>query len=270
MKLGIGSYSFGWQVGVAGYLPAKPMQVWDLLKRAKQYDVRVIQIADNMPLHILAENELEAFRLSVREANIEIEVGMRGLKHDLLDCYIELAVFFQSPILRIVMDMKNYEPSEEEVVSILKDFEPKLLRNGVVLAIENHDRFSSKSLVRIMNSVNTDAVGICLDTVNSMGAGEGIETIIGNLVPYTVNLHLKDFQIKRVDYLMGFVVEGCPAGKGRLNIPELLEKVYQSKRNVNAILELWTPPEPSIIETVMKEDAWVTESITYLRKYISL
>lgn len=268
MKLGIGSHSYGWQVGVAGHLPKNPMQPCDLVERAKQYKVGVIQVADNMPLHVLSEEMLEDFQQAAKEAKIDIEVGMRGLKIDLLERYIDLAVFFHSPILRIVMDMKDYEPSEEQVISVLKKIESKLLRNNVVLAIENHDRFTSRDLVRILNAVNPDTVGICLDTVNSMGAGEGVETIIDNLAPFTVNLHLKDFQIKRVPYLMGFIVEGCPAGKGRLNVPELLERVCQSGRNVNAILELWTPPEASILETIEKEDAWVTESINYLRSYI--
>lgn len=268
MKLGIGSHSYGWQVGVAGYTPEKPMGIWDLLDRAKQYGVKVIQIADNMPLDGYAQEELDAFRSAAQDAQVDIEIGMRGLIPDDVQRYIQYAVFFKSPILRIVIDRKDYEPSKQEVVSILKSLEPVLLKNRVVLAIENHDRFTSKELVQILETVSRDAVGVCLDTVNSVGAGEGIETIVENLAPLTVNLHLKDFRIKRVPYLMGFIVEGCPAGQGMLNVPALLEKVCRSERNINAILELWTPPEAKIEETIQKEDQWVAQSIQYLRSYI--
>ena len=268
MRLGIGSHSYGWQVGVAGYLPEKPMKVWDLLERAKHYQVSVVQIADNMPLHCTSQNELEDIRKSAREAGIDIEVGMRGLKPELVKRYIELAVFFKSPILRIVIDMKDYEPSVDEVTMALKSLVPELTKNSVTLAIENHDRFTSHTLAQILNRVGSDTIGICLDTVNSMGAGEGVETIIGNLAPYTVNLHIKDFNIQRVPYLMGFIIEGCPAGRGMLNVPDLTEKVCREKNNLNAILELWTPPEPTIEETIKKEEAWVEESIAYLRRHI--
>lgn len=68
-------------------------------------------------------------------------------------------------------------------------------------------------------------MGICLDSVNSMGAGEGIETIVEVLSPYTVNLHVKDFVVQRVYHMMGFVVEGRPAGQGMLPLEYLLEKL---------------------------------------------
>ena len=53
-----------------------------------------------------------------------------------------------------------------------------------------------------------------------MGAGEGFETVSEILLPYTINLHLKDFTIRRVSHKMGMIIEGTPAGKGMLNIPE--------------------------------------------------
>jgi sugar phosphate isomerase/epimerase len=228
----------------------------------------IFSIADNMPLDTLIENELTLFREAARAAHVEIEVGMRGLKPELLTRYIELAVFFNSKILRIITDMNGYEPTKDAVVSILKDFEPKFRKNNVTLAIENHDRFTSRELVQILDAVGSDAIGICLDTVNSVGAGEGLETIIDNLGPYSVNLHVKDFSIKRVPYLMGFVVEGCPAGRGMLNVPKLLKKMSDCGKDPNAIIELWTPPEENIIDTVTKEEMWVEESVKYLRGLI--
>jgi hypothetical protein len=37
---------------------------------------------------------------------------------------------------------------------------------------------------------------------------------------------------------------------------------------VNAILELWTPPEPEIAATIAKEENWARQSIAYLRTLI--
>ena len=96
---------------------------------------------------------------------------------------------------------------------------------NICLVIENHDRFLSREFVEILQKSGSKNIAICLDTVNSMGAGEGLETVIGLLAPYTMNLHVKEFSIRRVSHKMGFVIEGVPLGKGMLPLMELISKV---------------------------------------------
>ena len=100
-----------------------------------------------------------------------------------------------------------------------------------------------------------------------MGAGEGFETVSDILMPYTINLHMKDFTIYRVAHKMGLVIEGRPAGKGMLNIQDLLLRASQNGLCQSAVLELWTPPETSIEFTVKKEQQWASESIDYLKAF---
>jgi 3-oxoisoapionate decarboxylase len=52
-----------------------------------------------------------------------------------------------------------------------------------------------------------------------------------------VNLHVKDFTIRRHQHMLGFEVEGTPAGQGMLNIPWLLGRLRDFGCNPNAILE---------------------------------
>ena len=88
--------------------------------------------------------------------------------------------------------------------------------------------------------------------------------MVDRLAPFTVNLHLKDYLVRRVWHKMGFVVEGVPAGDGMLNIPWLKGEIERRGTCRSAILELWTPPEPELSATIMKEKAWSEKSITYL------
>jgi hypothetical protein len=88
-------------------------------------------------------------------------------------------------------------------------------------------------------------------------------------MPYTMNLHIKDFTIRRVPHKMGIIIEGAPAGKGMLNIPGLLLRSSKNGLCQSAILELWTPPEPEIELTVVKEEKWAVESIGYLKSLMS-
>ena len=90
---------------------------------------------------------------------------------------------------------------------------------------------------------------------NSLGAGEGIDAVVASLAPFTVNLHIKDFRIERVPSMMGFTVTGRPAGSGFLDVPVLLSKLAPFGRCRTAMLELWTPPESRLEETLAKEAA---------------
>jgi 3-oxoisoapionate decarboxylase len=108
-----------------------------------------------------------------------------------------------------------------------------------------------------------------LDTANSLGAGEGIDVVAETLAPLVLNLHIKDFHIARVPHQMGFTVSGRPAGSGFLDVRRLLNSLAGS-RCETAVLELWTPPEPGIEETIAKEAAWAVQSIDYLKPFFTL
>ena len=168
----------------------------------------------------------------------------------------------------VVVDTADFHPDPDDVVDILKTIVPEFERAEVCLAIENHDRFKAKTLAEIVKRVGSAYVGICLDTVNSFGALEGPEVVLEALGPLVVNLHVKDFTIFRASHLMGFTVEGRPAGQGKLNVPWLLEELAGLSLDPNAILELWTPPKETLDATIAKEDTWAVESLGYLRTLI--
>lgn len=268
MKLGIGSYTFTWAVGVPWNLPESPLNACGLVDRAVQLGVGLVQIADNLPLDRLTAAELDALEAHAAESGVSVEVGTRGIGPDHLARYLELAQRFHSGILRVVIDTPDHRPVEDEIVGILSGFVPALERAGVCLAIENHDRFKARTLARIVERTASPMVGICLDTVNSFGALEGPELVLDALGPWVVNLHVKDFTIERAGHMMGFVVEGRPAGSGRLDVPWLLGELRAHGRDPDAILELWTPPQATLPETIAKEAEWATASIAYLRRLI--
>lgn len=272
-QLGIGTYAYAWAIGVPGYPPEHPMTAGDFLRRAAELGVSLVQIADNLPLAGLPESDLAALQAGAQRLNMAVEIGARGIQPENLRAHLALAHRFGSPILRAVVDAAGFEPEPAEIVAILRDFMPAFAAAGVVLAIENHDRFKARTLADIIRAVREgdDAapIGICLDTVNSFGSLEGPEAVVATLGPYVVNLHVKDFWIRRHDHNMGFTLTGTPAGQGQLDLPWLLAQLRGCGRSFNAILELWPPPEPTVAATVAKEDAWVVESVAYLKRAIS-
>jgi sugar phosphate isomerase/epimerase len=266
--LGISSYTYTWAVGVPGFPPKKPLGAIGLLHKAAQLGVGLVQYADNLPLDALSPAELDRFEQVASDLGLSIEVGTRGVAPDHLRVYLALAERLGSPIVRIVVDTVECRPSEAEIVASLRAVMPVYERAGVCLAIENHDRFRARALTRLLEQIGSSGVGICLDTVNSFGALEGPETVLAQLGPWVVNLHVKDFAIERPDHKMGFVVTGRPAGRGRLDVPWLLETLRGMGRDPNAILELWTPPQEDLVATIALEAAWAAESVDHLRALI--
>jgi sugar phosphate isomerase/epimerase len=268
MRLGISSYTYTWAIGVPGYPPDSPMDAVGLLHKAAQLGVSVVQFADNLPLDALLEKELARLQQAALALGVSIEVGTRGVVPDHLYAYLALAERFGSDIVRVVVDTAGHHPSEGEIVASLRAVMPAYERAGVCLAIENHDRFRARALTRLLEQVDSPSVGICLDTVNSFGALEGPEAVLKELGPWVVNLHIKDFCIGRPDHKMGFTIVGRPAGQGRLDVPWLLRTLRDLGRDPNAILELWTPLQKDLADTIISEDRWAAASVEYLRGLI--
>jgi sugar phosphate isomerase/epimerase len=268
MRLGIGSYTYPWAVGTPGHMPRRPLSALDLLEKARQLDVSVVQICDNLPLDALTESQLREVEHCASEFGVSLELGVRGIALDLLRRSLELAIRLKSPILRVVIDVPQQQPQSSEVPNLLRPVLKEFEQANVCLALENHDRFTAREFKSIVAQLDSPCVGICLDTVNSFGALEGPETVVTELAPWVSSLHIKDFVIHRASHNLGFVIEGCPAGRGRLNIPWILDQLRQSNRHANPILEQWPAPEATLEATIAKENEWALQSIEYLRRLI--
>jgi 3-oxoisoapionate decarboxylase len=268
MQLGLSSYTYTWAVGVPGSVPANPLSAFGLVDKACNSGLKLVQIADNLPLEEKSDDELsELYEYAVKKG-VSIEMGSRGLTPEHTIKCLETAQKLHSPILRMVIDRCGYEPDLRMIKDIIKELLPEFKSKKIRLAIENHDRFKAREFEEIINAAGKEWVGICLDSVNSMGAGEGFETVSELLIPYTINLHIKDFTIFRVSHKMGFVIEGRQAGKGMLNISSVISSLSKKGRCQSAILELWTPPEPEIEDTILKEERWALESVDYLKNIL--
>ena len=268
MKLGIGSYTFPWAVGVPSHVPDEPLSAVGLLEKARELGVSVVQYADNLPLDRFSESELEALTARAEEWQLSIEVGTRGVAIDHLRGYLALAVRMGSTLLRTIPEVPGKDRALEEILGNLQSVVPDFAAAGVKLALENHGRISVKDLRQLVEALQTPWVGICLDTVNSLGMAEGPEVVIDELARHTVNLHVKDFVVKRISHQMGYTVEGAPAGRGQLDVPRLLDSLGTAGVSPNAILELWTPLQENLEQTIALEQAWAVESVEFLRGYI--
>ncbi len=263
MKIGVSSYTWSWAVGIKGYEPPHPLDAFGLIEKAKGLGVAVLQLADNPPLHHVENSGLREIADAADEAGVRLEVGTQGIEPEHLKRYLEIAVLLQSPFVRTITHRLD-EGAVSRLRQVLMDYEA----TGVCLALENHDEHRTGELAAFIDRVGSASLGICLDTVNSFAALEPPRVVVETLAPYTLNLHVKDFDVVRMGHQLGFSIEGRPAGEGRLDIPWVVGRLKEAGRDPNAILELWTPFAGNIQDTVRTEDTWASRSLEYLRSVI--
>lgn len=266
IDIGIGSYTYTWSIGVPGYVNKIAMSAFDLIEKAADLKADVVQFADNVPLDDCSPDELLRLYLFARERGVRLEVGAKGLTSDRLRLYTEIAGILHADLLRFVIDDVGFEPSPDRVIEMIRPAIPLMEERGVSLALENHDRLRCADLLAIIAGCNSSNVGICLDTVNSLGVPEGMDEVIRTLSPYTLNLHVKDFVIRRLDHKMGFCVNGASAGEGKLDIAGLFRNLTALGKCRSAILELWTPFGPTLEDTIARENEWAINSMNYLKQ----
>jgi sugar phosphate isomerase/epimerase len=269
VRLGIGSYTYGWAVGGEGDRPERSMSAIDLIERAVELGVSIVQLCDNLPPSTYEDESIDRIISYARQKRISIELGTRGISRENLQRFASIANRLSSRILRVVIDTADDHPAPEEVIDRLGPMTEMFEEMRIILAIENHDRFRSSALAGIIRALNSSHIAICLDTANSFGAGEAVRETVEILGPYTVCLHVKDFAIRRLPHLMGFTIEGRPAGHGMLEIPWVLQRLSGYGREANAIIELWTPPESSLDQTIRKEADWAQQSVRTMRQWIN-
>lgn len=273
MELGISTWSVPWSIGVRGYpQPVHPLDVFTLLEMALDNGVTVVQIADNLPLHAMSGMDLERLRDVAHEKGLTLEAGTRGLDPEPLAQYITIAHRIGARLLRTVLSGSLLGP--EELYKAERDIRrvvPLLERHDVTLAFENNEAFSAAEFASLVRRIGSPQVGICLDTANSLGRPETLQTVVEHLAGHAVMLHAKDYDIRRIDTRMGLSVVGRAAGCGRVDFDYVLTELHRRGRDhISVIVEHWPPFEGTIEKTVQLEQEWLTQSVKFLASKLSV
>lgn len=258
MKLGIGSYTYMWAIGFAGAEPDEPLTARGLIAKARELGVGVVQFGPNLKF---SPEDCQF----AREQGLELEIGAVSLD---LEEQIAQARAAGASLLRTVLQEEGpLAIPLEEIERKLRSLLPVLEEHQIRLALEN-SIIPARSMRALMENIGHPALGVTLDTANSLAISEGWRHVLAELAPFTFCLHVKDYHVRREWHRMGLRVEGRPAGQGQLDIPHLLDVLHRAGVRSNAILELWTPQQATLAETVALEDRWARQSILYLRTLI--
>jgi 3-oxoisoapionate decarboxylase len=135
--------------------------------------------------------------------------------------------------------------------TVLKQLAPAARELGVRLALEPHLDATSFQLLRIIEEVGDDVVGICLDTANVMLRMEDPLAAARRLAPYILMTHTKDAVL--LFHEEGLRWQSRPCGQGAVPFPDLLQLLALHAPDVNLSIE----DHPGLYELPIYEPEWI-------------
>lgn len=117
----------------------------------------------------------------------------------------------------------------------LRKLSPVLRRHGCRIDLETHGDCTTFELVRLIEDVGPDCVGICLDTANVMCHCEDPVAAIKRAAPYTHLTHTKDAVVYFSE--RGFVRQTLPPGRGAIDWATVLPILAEYSPNLPMSIE---------------------------------
>lgn len=106
---------------------------------------------------------------------------------------------------------------------------------GIHMNMETHEEITTFEVVRLVEEIGPDVLGITFDIANVTHRGEDPVAAAHRVAPYTRQTHLKDIVHKLVPD--GAVREMRPCGQGVVNYEAILPLLYQHNPKLNLTIE---------------------------------
>lgn len=158
------------------------------------------------------------------------------------------------------MDGMQHDPARPDVpwdrqladtTEVLRALAPAARELGVRLALEPHMDATSFQLLRIIETVGADVVGICLDTANVMLRMEDPLEAARRLAPHVLMTHVKDAALLFHD--SGLRWQCRPCGQGSVPFPEILAELAHHAPDLTLSIE----DHAGLYELPIYEPDWI-------------
>jgi sugar phosphate isomerase/epimerase len=163
------------------------------------------------------------------------------------DAHLKTAADAGAKVVRVAIGGRRYEQFEK-----LKQFQdfaersgkslqlaaPAAARHRIQLAIENHKDFRAPEMLGMLEHLDSEHVGICLDTGNSIALLEDPVQIIHTWTPWARSAHLKDLAL--CEYSDGFLLADVVLGEGLLDLVAIVASLRKAHPTICFSLEMAT------------------------------
>ncbi|MEA5455849.1 sugar phosphate isomerase/epimerase [Sinomonas sp. JGH33] len=146
-------------------------------------------------------------------------------------------------------------PWPDQLVAIekfLHQLAPAALDLGVHLNIETHEEITTNEVVRLVEAVGPDVLGITFDSANVLARGEDPVAAARRVAPYVRATHLRDSVLAFTDF--GLARSFSPCGLGVIDWDGVLGALWEHSPDLWASIE---PAAPTMQMPIgLSDDAW--------------
>ncbi len=272
MKLGIDSYSYHLHLGHYEYKPSQPKTVEWFLEHAAELGVQGVMILEldrKTP-----DDRLHSLRQKAEELGLYLELGGGSTNPEEVSDYLQMASKLSARVLKVGFKLDWYSKKTpvldqmQQVVNDLKQTAGLAKDLGVRIALENHSHWTSDEGLYVVESVNSDYVGFCLDTGNSLLVLEDAVYTAAKMAPYAFTTHFKDAAFRGTPY--GAEILHVGLGRGVLNLPLIFNIIKTTAPDPNINIEVVSAPQATEEETLAFEEQTIVDSIRYAREVLGV
>lgn len=246
MQLAIDSYCyhryFGeWYEGLQSD-PGSRITVFDFLDRAQAFKVQGVSL-ESCFVPFDDAGVIDRLRQELDSRNLE-RVWAWGHPHGLrsgtddgsaaidLKKHIAMAHRLGAHVMRICAGGRrtrvlNWADHKAGLMRQLAPLIPVAKENQMVLAIENHIDLLADEMLDLLTTLNSEWIGVCLDTANNLRMFEHPVEVAKKLAAWTRATHVKDVVTQRGDPRTFAFWPSVPVGDGLVEIPQILEVLRQ-------------------------------------------
>jgi sugar phosphate isomerase/epimerase len=272
VKLGIDSYSYHLHLGQYEYKPKEPRTLDWFLEHAAELGVQGVMVLELDPA--IPDERLRQIRQKADGLGLYLELGGGGIEPEELAGYLEMASKLGSDVLKAGFRLDLYGgevpllDQMQQVVDKLKQSAPLAENLGVRIALENHGHWTSEQGLYVVEGVDSEYVGFCLDTGNSLMVLEDAVYTAAKMAPYAFTTHFKDALFGGTYY--GAEILHVGLGRGVLDLPLIFSIIKATAPDPNINIEVVSAPKDTEEESLAFEEQTVVDSIRYAREVLGI
>ncbi|MFF2502072.1 sugar phosphate isomerase/epimerase family protein [Streptomyces sp. NPDC058067] len=123
----------------------------------------------------------------------------------------------------------------EATARFLRLLAPSLRAAGVRINLETHEEITTFEILRLVEDIGPDVLGVCLDPANLPVRGELVPDAVRRVAPYVNMTHLRDAVL--VPTGAGPARFLAPVGRGVIDWPDLLGCVLAARPGLDLVIE---------------------------------
>ncbi len=247
LRTGLNPYGLTYHLGIqaAGTPRANPKAVGleGYLALATELGARTLEVWEGWTGR-MGDDELRALGARLKGLGME-PIGSSGLQTADFANSIRIANGLGAKIIRFALtpilcgDRNAAGARWHELIDStwqkLGQLAPMAAAHGIIIAIENHQDFTSRELVNFCVETGPN-VGIVFDTANTFPVAESPLDFAAVIAPHVRYLHLKDYRVQFTTE--GYRLVRCPSGDGAVPFVEMMEVLGRHHDTLPAAIEI--------------------------------